>query len=124
MRHVAQQHTDVTAANMMLRELTPKACIAGGRRMTVRLGSERHLGGESAVLPLPDTLPADLASAKAILGAGPRHRGSVKLETGGHLGGLALPTQKPGIADIHKPDPQSDIAGGDFSALPAVRLQI
>ena len=64
--------------------------------MTVRMGSERHISDDSAVMPLPDVLPADLASAAAILGHGPRVRGSAKLETGGgHLGGLSLPKQEP-----------------------------
>ncbi|CAL8468261.1 g7800 [Coccomyxa elongata] len=67
----------------------------GGRRMTVRMGMERHISDDSAVMPLPDALPADLASAAAILGHGPRFRGSAKMETGGgHLGGLSLPKQE------------------------------
>ncbi|EIE22586.1 hypothetical protein COCSUDRAFT_42253 [Coccomyxa subellipsoidea C-169] len=72
----------------------------GGRRMTVRMGSERHISGDSAVMPLPDAVPEDLVDAAAILGRGTRYRGSAKLESvateGGHLGGLALPKMEPG----------------------------
>ncbi|BDA43785.1 hypothetical protein COCOBI_04-8010 [Coccomyxa sp. Obi] len=68
----------------------------GGRRMTVRMGGKHHISGDSAVMPLPDALPTDLASAAAILGHGPRFRGSAKMEIGGgHLGGLSLPKQEP-----------------------------
>lgn len=65
--------------------------------MTVRMGSERHISGESAVMPLPDVVPAEVAGAAAILGHGTRYRGSAKLEAvarEGHLGGLALPKQE------------------------------
>lgn len=63
--------------------------------MTVRMGTEGHISDDSAVMPLPDALPGDLASAAAILGHGPRIRGSAKMETGGgHLGGLSLPKQE------------------------------
>ena len=68
--------------------------------MNVRMGSERHISGESAVMPLPDALPAEVAGAAAILGHGTRYKGSAKLESvagEGHLGGLVLPKQETSV---------------------------
>lgn len=85
--------------------------------MTVRMGSERHISGDSAVMPLPDAVPEDLVDAAAILGRGTRYRGSAKLESvtteGGHLGGLALPKMEPGGGHASADAANSGVNKGD-----------